>query len=93
LLDGDDGLPGHPDPLRQLRLCHLAVSESQRAYRVVILVGLLAATGLQASPVDDEFHDGSGDRPQHERSGLWLLACGRFVRTWACMRCGQVRGD
>ena len=34
LLDGDDGLPGHPDAVGQLRLRHLAVGEAQRPDRV-----------------------------------------------------------
>src|SRR5262245_48699253 len=31
LLDGDDGLPGHADPVRELGLRHLTIAEAQCA--------------------------------------------------------------
>ena len=34
LLDRDDGLAGHPQPVRELRLRHLPVRRTQRADRV-----------------------------------------------------------
>src|SRR5215469_7549389 len=66
LLDRDDGLPGHPDALRQLRLRHLTVGEPQRAYGVGDPGRLAHDGGLQPSPVGDELDRGSDDRPQHE---------------------------
>ena len=39
LLDGDDGLAGDADPIREVRLGHLAVREPERRMSLVTLVG------------------------------------------------------